>query len=133
MLLNKKTRESVGISLHNNIVILDEAHNLIEAINQSHSCMLSFQEIVDNANQVKNYTNKYQHRFKSQNRVYLRQIQSVLQLLQQFLLTQQQLSASSASKVWDITDFLFEVSREFVECGAMNYLTEWAMTVSIVG
>ena len=33
-LLHKPTRDSLGISCRNNIVIIDEAHNLVEAMNQ---------------------------------------------------------------------------------------------------
>jgi chromosome transmission fidelity protein 1 len=41
MLLSKSTRESVGIKLEGNIVIFDEAHNLIDAVNQTHSALVS--------------------------------------------------------------------------------------------
>lgn len=46
MLLNKATRESVGIHLKGNIVICDEAHNIIEAVNQVHSCQVTHQEVL---------------------------------------------------------------------------------------
>ncbi len=41
MLLHQQTRESLGIELEGNIVIIDEAHNLIEAINAIHSVELT--------------------------------------------------------------------------------------------
>ena len=45
MLLNKTTRMSVGIHLKNNIVICDEAHNIVEAVNQIHSCQVTRFEV----------------------------------------------------------------------------------------
>lgn len=37
MLLHQATREACGIQLKDNIVIIDEAHNLIETISNIHS------------------------------------------------------------------------------------------------
>ena len=37
MILSSQTRQSVGISLKNNVVVFDEAHNIVEAVNQIHS------------------------------------------------------------------------------------------------
>ena len=45
MLLHKKTRESVGIHLKGNVVICDEAHNVIEAINQVYSSEVSLAQL----------------------------------------------------------------------------------------
>lgn len=45
MLLHKDTRESLGIKLEGNIVIIDEAHNLIEAINNMYSIELQFSHV----------------------------------------------------------------------------------------
>lgn len=45
MLLHKDTRESLGIKLEGNIVIIDEAHNLIEAINNMYSVELFFSHV----------------------------------------------------------------------------------------
>ena len=36
-LLHKQTRESMNIPLEDNIVLIDEAHNLIEAVNAVHT------------------------------------------------------------------------------------------------
>jgi chromosome transmission fidelity protein 1 len=44
-LLHKPTRESMRIPLKGNVVLVDEAHNLIEAINAVHTAMLSLQAV----------------------------------------------------------------------------------------
>ena len=46
MLLHKNTRESLGISLKGNIVIVDEAHNLVEAINEIYSTQLTLAQVI---------------------------------------------------------------------------------------
>lgn len=46
MLLHKNTRDSLGISLKGNIVIIDEAHNLIEAINNIYSNNLTLAQVI---------------------------------------------------------------------------------------
>ena len=38
MLLHRATRESLGIDLRDSVVVLDEAHNIIESINSAYSC-----------------------------------------------------------------------------------------------
>lgn len=44
-LLHRPTRESVGIKLKGNVVIIDEAHNLIETINNIHSIEIKISQV----------------------------------------------------------------------------------------
>lgn len=48
-LLHKSTREACGIQLKNNVVIIDEAHNLLDAIGNIYSAQV-------NGYQVSNFT-----------------------------------------------------------------------------
>ena len=41
LLLHKNTRQACGIKLQDNIVIIDEAHNLVETINNTYSVLVS--------------------------------------------------------------------------------------------
>lgn len=41
LLLHKSTRQACGIKLEGNIVVIDEAHNLLETINNIHSVEIS--------------------------------------------------------------------------------------------
>ena len=45
MLLHGPTRESLGISLQNAVVILDEAHNIVDAVNGMHSTILTVPQV----------------------------------------------------------------------------------------
>lgn len=44
-LLHKGTREASGIKLKGNVVIVDEAHNLLETISGIHSVLLSLRQV----------------------------------------------------------------------------------------
>jgi chromosome transmission fidelity protein 1 len=48
MLLHKDTREALNIDLRDNIVIIDEAHNLIETINNIYSVELDVAKVKNN-------------------------------------------------------------------------------------
>ena len=41
MLLHQGTRDALGIDVRDSVVILDEAHNIIESINSAYSCSLN--------------------------------------------------------------------------------------------
>ena len=45
MLLHKKTRDSLGVSVKGNVVVFDEAHNIVDTINQLHSSILKQTQI----------------------------------------------------------------------------------------
>jgi chromosome transmission fidelity protein 1 len=45
MLLHKQARESLGIDLRGNIVIFDEAHNIIDTVNNIYSVDLSASKV----------------------------------------------------------------------------------------
>ena len=44
-LLSRETRAALGVRLSGAVVIIDEAHNLVEAINSVHSKRLSLSEV----------------------------------------------------------------------------------------
>jgi len=81
MLLHKSTRESLGIKLKGNIVIIDEAHNLIETINSIHSVEIKASQILSSVNELSQYKEKYKKRLKAKNIMYIDQILYVLNAL----------------------------------------------------
>lgn len=67
ILFNKTTREQCGIDLKDNIVIIDEAHNLLDTISQIHNATITFQQLKLSQQQLMDYKMKYIKRFKAKN------------------------------------------------------------------
>lgn len=81
MLLHKSTRESVGIKLKDSIVVVDEAHNLVETIEAIHSAESSGALLQRACAQLGEYRERYKRRLNSQNLTYIDQILLVLRSL----------------------------------------------------
>ncbi|KAF2402582.1 DNA repair helicase [Trichodelitschia bisporula] len=86
LLLQKSAREALGLSLKNHIIIIDEAHNLMDAIVGIHSVSVSLQQLTRGRMQLMVYAAKFRNRLKGKNRVYVTQairlIDSLLKYLQ---------------------------------------------------
>ena len=67
ILFNKTTREQCGIDLKNNIVIIDEAHNLLDTISQIHTATISLTQFRLAHKQMMAYKMKYVKLFKAKN------------------------------------------------------------------
>lgn len=80
-LLHASTRESLGISLKNNVVIIDEAHNLMETMTSLYTVSLSLNQIQLAWNQLMLYIQKYRSRLLGKNVVYIKQIMSIIKTL----------------------------------------------------
>ena len=81
-LLHRGTREALGIVLENSVVVIDEAHNLIDAVNNVHSCEVSFGALQAAHAQVAGYFGRFQTRLAPGNS---RHLQSLLKLAQAFI------------------------------------------------
>lgn len=66
-LFNKATREQCGINLKDNVVIIDEAHNLLDTISQIHTASISLKNLKISYTQLFNYKMKYIKRFSAKN------------------------------------------------------------------
>ncbi|KAK7604095.1 hypothetical protein V9T40_004368 [Parthenolecanium corni] len=73
-LLHKSTREASKIKLKNNIVIIDEAHNLLDAIGNMHSSLINGSQLCLCCNQLNQYKTKYEKLFNATSILYLDQL-----------------------------------------------------------
>jgi chromosome transmission fidelity protein 1 len=86
----ESAREAAGIRLKDSIIIVDEAHNLIDAINSLHSIVFDEHRVGCNVNsekafeQLTGYFEKYKNRFNSNNTMYIKQILFILNLFKKF-------------------------------------------------
>ncbi|KAJ1655704.1 ATP-dependent DNA helicase chl1 [Dispira simplex] len=85
LLLQKSARESLGIRLRGNIVIIDEAHNLADTLSQIHSCTVHLDHVNKAFSQLTAYFQKYKNRLSGGNVIYVRQLLSLLKALRKYL------------------------------------------------
>lgn len=86
LLLQKSAREALGLSLESHVVIIDEGHNLMDAITGVNSVEISLSQIEAAISHLTSYVQTFKNRLKGSNRVYLAQVirllRSVLDCLQ---------------------------------------------------
>lgn len=89
LLLQRSAREALDISLKDHVIIIDEAHNLVDAISNIYSASVSLSQLRLALQQLTVYARKYQTRLKGKNRVYVTQtirlVQSIISHLQYLL------------------------------------------------
>ncbi|KAL9000822.1 MAG: hypothetical protein Q9169_000576 [Polycauliona sp. 2 TL-2023] len=66
-------REALGISLKGHIVVIDEAHNLMDAITSIHSITVTQSQLHRCRTQLRIYLQKFRNKLKGRNRVYVAQ------------------------------------------------------------
>lgn len=82
MLLHAATRQAAGIKLQGQVVIIDEAHNLIDTITSIYSTEVNGSQLCQAHSQLLQYMERYRKRLKAKNLMYIEQI---LYLLQKFV------------------------------------------------
>ncbi|XP_029644218.1 ATP-dependent DNA helicase DDX11-like isoform X1 [Octopus sinensis] len=117
-MLHRSTRESCGIKLEGNIVIIDEAHNLLETINNIHSVEVFGSQLCQAHSQLSQYIQRYRNKLKAKNLMYTNQI---LFLLSRFVVyiggvldtpSDSQHLKKIESKIFTINDFLYETKLD---------------------
>uniref|UniRef100_A0A671KE06 ATP-dependent DNA helicase DDX11 n=1 Tax=Sinocyclocheilus anshuiensis TaxID=1608454 RepID=A0A671KE06_9TELE len=78
-LLHASTRKASGIKLKDQIVIIDEAHNLTDTISAIHSAEVSGAQFCRAHSQLSQYCERYRSRLKAKNLMYIKQILFVLE------------------------------------------------------
>lgn len=80
-ILHKNTRVSSGINLKGNVLIIDEAHNLLEAIEKMHSVVITGKNLLHCYNQLCQYQKRFQNLFSAKNVLSLSQLNFCLRKL----------------------------------------------------
>ncbi|XP_037370456.1 ATP-dependent DNA helicase DDX11 [Talpa occidentalis] len=114
MLLHAATRQAAGIRLQGQVVIIDEAHNLIDTITSIHSTEVSGSQLCQAHSQLLQYMERYGKRLKAKNLMYIKQI---LYLLEKFVTVlggnikqnpNTQSLSQTGTELKTINDFLFQ-------------------------
>ncbi|CEJ56820.1 Putative DEAD_2 protein [Penicillium brasilianum] len=74
LLLQRSAREALNLSVKNHVVIIDEAHNLMDAIAGIHSVTVSLSQLQTAITQLTTYARKFKNRLKGKNRNYVAQV-----------------------------------------------------------
>lgn len=85
LLLQKEARESLGISLTNSIVIIDEAHNLLDVISSLHSISVTKSEISSALQGLQIYHKKFSKKLGGSNLMNLSKLIQAVKSLQAFI------------------------------------------------
>ncbi|KAH3665564.1 hypothetical protein OGAPHI_003751 [Ogataea philodendri] len=86
LLLQKTTRQVLGIDLRDSIVVIDEAHNLLDTISSMNSAQISLSELLEVRKALRNYTTKFSARLNAGNRINLAKLSKMITILAKFLL-----------------------------------------------
>ncbi|KAH6643831.1 helicase C-terminal domain-containing protein [Boeremia exigua] len=92
LLLQRSAREALGLSLKDHIVIIDEAHNLMDAIAGIYSASVTLSQVQQARVQLTVYLQRFRNRLKGKNRVYVAQI---IRILDSIIVYLQSLSTTS--------------------------------------
>ncbi|GAA6002475.1 hypothetical protein JCM10207_001141 [Rhodosporidiobolus poonsookiae] len=84
MLMQKTAREALGISLKDHVVVIDEAHNLIDSILSLHSTSITTAQLLTIRQALLTYIQKFRSRFTGLNAAYLKQLALLLKGLTEF-------------------------------------------------
>ncbi|GMM30278.1 DNA helicase [Martiniozyma asiatica (nom. inval.)] len=85
LLLHKDTRNFLGLDLRNSIVVIDEAHNLIDTISRIYSSSISLKELTLVRKGLKNYMKKFMLKMSAGNRISLAKIMKLITGLYKFI------------------------------------------------
>lgn len=110
VLLHAHTRDSLGVSLKDSVVIVDESHNLMETIHNIHSIELKGWHVIDCLTQLNSYSVRYKTRLSARNKMHIKQLIFILnQLLKHF---KQATNQNLTSNVCERVEFLIKVKIE---------------------
>ena len=85
LLLQKSAREALGVSVKDNVVIIDEAHNLMDAISDTLAVSMRLSQLRAATEQVRAYVQRFKNRLKGKNRVYVTQVVRLLNSVTEYL------------------------------------------------
>ena len=85
LLLQKSAREALDLSLKGHVIIIDEAHNLMDTISNIHSISVSHAQLKRCREIIGIYLHKFRNRLKGKNRVYVAQLVRLVDSILAFL------------------------------------------------
>ncbi|OAL65512.1 hypothetical protein A7C99_2609 [Trichophyton rubrum] len=85
LLLQQSAREALNLSAKNSVIVIDEAHNLVDAIVNIHSVTVSLSQLRTALAQITTYARRFKSRLKGRNREYIAQLIRLVGCMVSFL------------------------------------------------
>ncbi|KAK0625169.1 helicase C-terminal domain-containing protein [Bombardia bombarda] len=85
LLLQKSAREALGIKLEGNVVIIDEAHNIMDAVANVYAAEIRLSELRRARQMLGVYVKRFGKKLKGENRVMVAQVAKVVESLTEWL------------------------------------------------
>ena len=108
VLLHEKTRNSFNLKLDQSVVIVDEAHNLLDTISSTYSCEIRGGQLIDCLSQLTQYQLRYNSRLNARNMMHIKQLIAIVNSFIKFI---QRLDDGRVLTVVELD----------LECGIENY------------
>ncbi|KRX24523.1 putative ATP-dependent RNA helicase DDX11-like protein 8 [Trichinella nelsoni] len=115
MFFNKATRNTCGLSLSECVVIVDEAHNLLETIESMYRFEICFQKL----NLAKQQLQQYIQRYQTKNLLHLRHFETVLKFSANFLE-----KAVGKGESYSISEFACLIGIDSINCFKLHEFIE---------
>eukprot|EP01083_Nonionella_stella_P264951 898105_1 len=132
-LLQKSMRESLGVKVKDNVIIIDEAHNLIETLNQVHSYSVTLGDLQRAYSQLEQYFVRYELRLNLGKAASIRKVLVVLRTVLKYFDTLKEENESESSnsatnseetneisRIWTVNDFEFETDLDNINFSDMS-------------
>ncbi|KAL2093534.1 hypothetical protein ACEWY4_010846 [Coilia grayii] len=131
-LLHAGTRQASGIQLKDQVVIIDEAHNLADTLTCIHSAEVTGAQLCRAHSQLTQYCDRYRSRLKAKNLMYVKQILFILEGLVRTLggkLGQNPNTQSSqpGTELLTINDYLFKANIDNINLFKLQRYFEKSM------
>jgi chromosome transmission fidelity protein 1 len=85
LLLQRSAREALGINLEGNVVIIDEAHNIMDAVANVHAAEIRLSQLRKARQALGIYVKRFGKKLKGENRVMIAQVGRVVESLSEWL------------------------------------------------
>jgi chromosome transmission fidelity protein 1 len=85
LLLQKSARDALGIKLEGNVVVIDEAHNIMDAVANVHAADIRLSELRKGRQMLGVYVKRFGKKLKGENRVLVGQVGRVVEGLSEWL------------------------------------------------
>ncbi|OUM58708.1 hypothetical protein PIROE2DRAFT_34546, partial [Piromyces sp. E2] len=114
LLIQKSSREALGLDLKDSIIIFDEAHNIIDTITNTYSFMLDSNMIDRAISDINEYLGKYGKRLKGKNIMYIQQIIVILKAFQDYYINFKKEYIGKKSYLSTINEFLIKLNIDHI-------------------